>query len=144
LFPENTLSARPTPLLRGARERRLKRILAMTALFTLLPDAVGFGDSKSAVLDCLADRFAAVYGSIALLCLSAFWNAKIWEVPDLGAGWPFPMPVSRWSRPVAVFLRLSAPVAFEAADDMPVELVFGLLSPEAARCICMPWPRFRA
>jgi PTS system nitrogen regulatory IIA component len=35
-------------------------------------------------------------------------------------------------RPVAVFLRLSAPVAFEAADDMPVELVFGLLSPEAA------------
>lgn len=36
------------------------------------------------------------------------------------------------SRPVAAFLRLSDPVAFEAADDMPVDLVFGLLSPENA------------
>ena len=35
-------------------------------------------------------------------------------------------------RPVAVFLRLSTPVAFDAADGMPVDLVFGLLSPEAA------------
>jgi PTS system nitrogen regulatory IIA component len=36
------------------------------------------------------------------------------------------------TRPVAVFLRLEAPVGFDAADGMPVDLVFGLLSPEAA------------
>jgi PTS system nitrogen regulatory IIA component len=34
------------------------------------------------------------------------------------------------SAPVAAFLRLEAPVAFDAADGMPVGLVFGLLSPE--------------
>ena len=36
------------------------------------------------------------------------------------------------TRPVAAFLRLDAPVAFDAADGMPVDLVFGLLSPEQA------------
>ena len=35
-------------------------------------------------------------------------------------------------RPVAVFLRLESPVDFEAADGIPVDLVFGLLSPEQA------------
>jgi nitrogen PTS system EIIA component len=36
------------------------------------------------------------------------------------------------NRPVAAFLRLATPVAFDAADGMPVDLVFGLLSPEGA------------
>ena len=36
------------------------------------------------------------------------------------------------NRPVAVFVRLEAPVAFDAADGMAVDLVFGLLSPEQA------------
>jgi PTS system nitrogen regulatory IIA component len=36
------------------------------------------------------------------------------------------------NRPVAAFLRLEAPVMFDAADAMPVDLVFGLLSPEQA------------
>ena len=36
------------------------------------------------------------------------------------------------NRPVATFLRLQTPVAFDAADGMPVDLIFGLLSPEAA------------
>jgi PTS system nitrogen regulatory IIA component len=35
-------------------------------------------------------------------------------------------------RPVAAFLRLEAPVAFDAVDGQPVDLVFGLLSPEHA------------
>jgi PTS system nitrogen regulatory IIA component len=35
-------------------------------------------------------------------------------------------------RPVAAFLKLAAPVAYDAADRQPVELVFGLLSPENA------------
>jgi PTS system nitrogen regulatory IIA component len=34
------------------------------------------------------------------------------------------------TRPVAVFMRLASPVEFESADGMPVDLVFGLLSPE--------------
>jgi PTS system nitrogen regulatory IIA component len=35
-------------------------------------------------------------------------------------------------RPVAALLRLQEPVDFAAADGMPVDLVFGLLSPENA------------
>ena len=36
------------------------------------------------------------------------------------------------NRPVAAFFRLESPVAFDAADGMPVDMVFGLLSPEQA------------
>lgn len=35
-------------------------------------------------------------------------------------------------RPVAALLKLSSPVDFHAADGMPVELAFGLISPENA------------
>jgi nitrogen PTS system EIIA component len=79
----------------------------MTALFTLLPEAVGTirADSKQAILDQLAARF--------------------------GRGVAIPHArISGLNRPVAAFLRLEAPVAFNAADGMPVDLVFGLLSPE--------------
>ena len=38
----------------------------------------------------------------------------------------------RLARPVAVFFRLETPVSFDAADGMPVDLVFGLLSPDQA------------
>jgi PTS system nitrogen regulatory IIA component len=36
------------------------------------------------------------------------------------------------NRPVAAFLRLDAPVDFNAADGIPIDLVFGLLSPDNA------------
>jgi PTS system nitrogen regulatory IIA component len=36
------------------------------------------------------------------------------------------------TRPVAAFMRLESPVEFDSADGMPVDLVFGLLSPEGA------------
>lgn len=107
----------------------------MTALFTLLPDAVGTvkADSKSAVLDCLADRFAAVYGLDRALVLERILERENLGSTGFGRGVAIPHArIALVDRPVAVFLRLSAPVAFEAADDMPVELVFGLLSPEAA------------
>jgi PTS system nitrogen regulatory IIA component len=39
------------------------------------------------------------------------------------------------SRPVAVFLRLEEPVDFDSADGMPVDCVFGLLSPEQAGAV---------
>jgi len=34
------------------------------------------------------------------------------------------------SRPVAALLKLNHPADFQAADGLPVDLVFGLLSPE--------------
>ncbi|HEX7752640.1 MAG TPA: PTS sugar transporter subunit IIA [Novosphingobium sp.] len=107
----------------------------MTALFTLLPEAVDTirADSKIAILQQLAQRFAGVYGLD-----SDAVHARIIERERLGStgfGRGVAIPHARiqgLNRPVAAFLRLESPVAFDAADGMPIDLVFGLLSPEQA------------
>ncbi len=107
----------------------------MAALFTLLPEAVATigADTKPAILDVLAARFAAVYGLEADVV-----RARIEEREQLGStgfGRGVAIPHARiegLARPVAAFLRLEAPVVFDSADGMPVDLVFGLLSPGQA------------
>lgn len=105
----------------------------MTALFTLSPEAVGTisADSKPAILARLAQRFAAVYGLDADLVLERIEERE--KLGSTGFGRGVAIPHARLpdlSRPVAVFFRLDSPVAFDAADGMPVDMVFGLLSPE--------------
>lgn len=107
----------------------------MNALFTLLPEAVGTieADSKAAILDQLAERFAGVYGLDKALVLERIEERE--RLGSTGFGRGVAIPHARLegvARPVAVFLRLASPVAFDAADGMPVDLVFGLLSPEQA------------
>lgn len=107
----------------------------MSALFTLLPEAVGTirADSKPAILEQLADRFAGVYGLVAADVLERIEERE--RLGSTGFGRGVAIPHARHAdiaRPVAVFLRLESPVGFDAADDMPVDLVFGLLSPEQA------------
>lgn len=107
----------------------------MTALFTLLPEAVGTirAESKPAILSHLADRFAAVYRLDRAAILERIEDRE--KLGSTGFGRGVAIPHARivgLNRPVAAFLRLEAPVAFDAADAMPVDLVFGLLSPEQA------------
>jgi len=107
----------------------------MTALFTLLPEAVATigADSKPAILAELADRFAAVYGLDRAAVVERIEERE--KLGSTGFGRGVAIPHARivgLNRPVAAFLRLEAPVAFDAADGMPVDLVFGLLSPEHA------------
>ena len=66
----------------------------MTALFTLLPDAVTTvdADSKQAILQRLAERFAAVYSLDPSLVLSGSKSAKSLDRLASAAGLPFPMP----------------------------------------------------
>ena len=107
----------------------------MTALFTLLPEAVGTieADSKSAILEQLANRFAEVYGLDAANVRQRIEDRERLGSTGFGRGVAIPHArITVLSCPVAVFLRLKRPVAFDAADDMPVDLVFGLLSPEQA------------
>ena len=107
----------------------------MTALFTLLPEAVGTieADSKSAILEQLANRFAGVYGLDAADVRQRIEDRERLGSTGFGRGVAIPHArIAVLSCPVAVFLRLKRPVAFDAADDMPVDLVFGLLSPEQA------------
>lgn len=107
----------------------------MTALFSLLPEAVGTidADSKQTILEQLAERFAGVYGLDPVVVLERIEEREKLGSTGFGRGVAIPHArIADLSRPVAAFFRLSTPVAFDAADGMPVDLVFGLLSPEAA------------
>ena len=107
----------------------------MTALFNLLPEAVGTidADSKQAILDQLANRFAQVYGLDPVLVLERIEEREKLGSTGFGRGVAIPHArIPELARPVAAFFRLASPVSFDAADGMPVAMVFGLLSPEGA------------
>lgn len=107
----------------------------MTALFSLMPEAVETitADSKQAILDALASRFAGVYGLDPVLVLERIEERERLGSTGFGRGVAIPHArIPGLNRPVAVFFRLAAPIAFDSADGMPVEMIFGLLSPEAA------------
>lgn len=107
----------------------------MTELFSLLPEAVGTieADSKQAVLEQLSQRFAGVYGLDPVLVLERIEEREKLGSTGFGRGVAIPHArIPDIDRPVGAFMRLSSPVAFDAADGMPVDMVFGLLSPEAA------------
>lgn len=107
----------------------------MTVLFTLLPEAVGTirADDKTAILKLLAQRFAEVYDLEPSHVLERIEERERLGSTGFGRGVAIPHArIEGLGRPVAVFLRLDAPVAFDAADGMPVDVVFGLLSPEQA------------
>ena len=103
--------------------------------FTLLPEAVGFSDAvtKQAVVERLADQFAAIYGIDRAMVLERLQAREALGSTGFGRG--VAMPHARMpgvSKPVAAFLRMAAPVQFEAVDGLPVDFVFALISPEQA------------
>jgi len=107
----------------------------MSAVFILLPEAVtvAAGGDKAAALASLADLFASVYDLDRELVLSRIVERE--ELGSTGFGRHVAIPHARiagLTRPVAAVIRLDTPIEFEAADGMPVDLVFGLLSPEGA------------
>lgn len=107
----------------------------MTVNFQLLPDAVEVArlQTKQDVLERLAAIFAAKYGIDEAAVLDGMEEREKLGSTGFGSGVAIPHARSNAvSRPVAVLLRLEHPVEFAAADAMPVELVFGLLSPENA------------
>lgn len=107
----------------------------MTTLFNLQPEAVEIvdADSKQSILDHLAERFAVVYGLDKVLVLERIEEREKLGSTGFGRGVAIPHArIPGISRPIAAFFRLESPVAFDAADGMPVDLIFGLLSPEQA------------
>ena len=107
----------------------------MTALFTLLSEAVATVrlDSKPAILEAIAARFAEVYQLDAAAVLAQMAEREALGSTGFGRGVAIPHArIANLARPVAAFLRLQTPVGFDAADGMPVDLVFGLLSPAQA------------
>jgi PTS system nitrogen regulatory IIA component len=107
----------------------------MNALFNLLPEAVGIirADSKPVILQQLAARFAAVYQLDGAQVLERIEEREKLGSTGFGRGVAIPHArIADLARPVAVFFKLETPVGFDSADGMPVDLVFGLLSPEQA------------
>lgn len=107
----------------------------MTALFTLDPTAVATvrADDKPAILRMLADRFAEVYNLPQSHVLERIEERERLGSTGFGRGVAIPHArIDGLTRPVAVFFRLETPVGFDAADGLPVDLVFGLLSPDQA------------
>jgi len=107
----------------------------MSTHFSLAPEAVGMANAlaKSDIFEELADRFAQVYGLDREAVLAGL-NARE-AIGSTGFGRGVAIPHARVEflrRPVAVFLQLGVPVDFDAADGDPVDLVFGLVSPQNA------------
>ena len=107
----------------------------MTSLFSLRPDAVGTikAETKHQILELLAQRFAETYQLDAAEVLERLEERERLGSTGFGRGVAIPHArVTGVKRPVAALLRLAVPVEYDAADAMPVDLVFGLLSPENA------------
>jgi PTS system nitrogen regulatory IIA component len=106
----------------------------MSPLFSIKPEAVAIidGADKHAILEQLSRTFATSYGFDAGEVLEHLEERERLGSTGFGRGVAIPharMPrVMR--RPVAALLKLRHPAEFAAADGLPVELVFGLLSPE--------------
>lgn len=107
----------------------------MTALFTIDPRAVRIVNpsDKREILDALATCFAEVYSLDRDEVIDRIDEREKLGSTGFGRGVAIPHArIDGLARPVAVFLKLGQPVDFDAADGMPVDCVFGLLSPEQA------------
>lgn len=103
--------------------------------YTLSPQALAIVDAagKADILETLADRFGAAYRLDRAMVLEALEEREKLGSTGFGRGVAIPHArIEGINRPVTVFLRLASPVDFDSADDLPVELVFGLLSPASA------------
>lgn len=103
----------------------------MDALFRFPPEAVksAAATSKPEILVLLADHFSQVYGLDSALVLEGLEERE--KLGSTGFGRGVAIPHARlddFGRPAVVLLRLEEPCEFGAADGMPVDLVFGLLS----------------
>jgi PTS system nitrogen regulatory IIA component len=110
----------------------------MSALFSIDQQAVRVirAESKAQILSVLADSFAAVYALDPAHVLERILEREALGSTGFGRGVAIPHArIGGLTRPVAAFLRLERPVEFAAADGMPVDCVFGLLSPDQAGAV---------
>ena len=104
----------------------------MDALYAMVPEAVAIlpAEDKPAILSALAHVFARAYDLQADDVLDYVEERE--KLGSTGFGRGVAIPHARFpglQRPVAALLKLEQPADFAAADGLPVDLVFGLLSP---------------
>ena len=105
----------------------------MNPTFVLKPESVALtsAETKSEILDIVARTFAAAWDLDVSLVLEQLEERE--KLGSTGFGRGVAIPHARFpgiKRPIACIIKLEKPVDFNAADGLPVDLVFGLLSPE--------------
>lgn len=104
----------------------------MDALFRFPPEAVKSvtATGKPEILALLAEHFAEVYGLDAAMVLEGLEEREKLGSTGFGRGAAIPHArLEELGSPKVALLRLEEPCDFGSADGMPVDLVFGLLSP---------------
>ena len=105
----------------------------MSPLFLIKPEAVAIIDAsdKQTILERLSQAFASSYGLDAGEVLEYLEERERLGSTGFGRGVAIPHArIPGIARPVAALLKLRHAADFAAADGLPVDLVFGLLSPE--------------
>jgi PTS system nitrogen regulatory IIA component len=105
----------------------------MGSLYSIKPEAVAMAPAadKPAILAQLSQLFARGWGLDPALVLEQLDEREKLGSTGFGRGVAIPHArIAGLNRPVAALLKLPQPVDFASADGMPVDLVFGLLSPE--------------
>ncbi len=105
----------------------------MGPLFSIKPEAVAIMETadKRTILGSLSRIFADSWDLDPALVLERLEERE--KLGSTGFGRGVAIPHARYpdlARPVTALIKLRQPAAFEAADGLPVDLVFGLLSPE--------------
>ena len=101
--------------------------------FAIKPESVAIVDArdKREILAQLAALFAKAWDLEGPTVLEYLEERENLGSTGFGRGVAIPHArLAGISRPVAALLKLDHPAEFAAADGLPVELVFGLLSPE--------------
>jgi PTS system nitrogen regulatory IIA component len=90
-------------------------------------------DSKRQALAAIADIAGFAFGMAPSDILDALLAREALGSTGVGSGVALPHARLKGLRRMrAVFVRLEAPVAFDAVDDQPVDLLFALFAPEEA------------
>ena len=105
----------------------------MDPLFVLKPESVAITDAadKRAILEQLSQLFARTWDLDAGLVLEYLDEREKLGSTGFGRGVAIPHArIPGIQRPIVALMKLRHPADYAAADGLPVDLVFGLLSPE--------------
>jgi len=106
----------------------LSDLIDVTAIMPALK-----ANSKKQLLQILAEKAAAITGVAEREIFDALAQRERLGSTGVGNGIAIPHgKLAKVRELVGVFARLDTPVAFDALDDQPVDLVFLLLAPESA------------
>ncbi|WAT17185.1 PTS sugar transporter subunit IIA [Aurantiacibacter sp. MUD11] len=104
----------------------------MDSVFAMKPESVRVtqAESKDDILETLSRVFAEAWSLDPVLVQEHLEEREKLGSTGFGRGVAIPHArLPELGRPIAAMLKLERPVDFDAADGLPVDLVFGLLSP---------------